>query len=204
MIALIIETLTDLVNSFGYLGIFIATSLEYGCFPVSSEVLLPFIGYSVYKGEMSLLGAVIVSTAGGIVGSLFCYCFGRFGKTFIEKSLCKRFSSIKKGIHNAERVFDKYGKQSVLLARVFPIARTYISIPAGLAGMNVAVFILYTSAGALIWNTVLISAGFYLGEYWGNASMVMADKHIVFYIITAILSIILLKLSKREQIKKKL
>ena len=87
MKVLIIDTLTKMVNSFGYLGIFIATSLEYGCFPVSSEVLLPFIGYFVYGGEMSLLGAVLVSTAGGIIGSLVCYCFGRFGRSFIEKTV---------------------------------------------------------------------------------------------------------------------
>lgn len=198
MIALIIETLTDLVNSFGYLGIFIATSLEYGCFPVSSEVLLPFIGYSVYKGEMSLLGAVIVSTAGGIVGSLFCYCFGRFGKTFIERSLCRKFSSVKKGVENAERIFNKYGRQSVLLARVFPIARTYISIPAGLAGMNAAVFVLYTLLGAFVWNTMLISAGYFLGEYWREASGIIGEKHLAFYLITGILSIVLIKLSKKK------
>ena len=75
-----------MVNSFGYLGIFISTSLEYGCFPVSSEVLLPFIGFFVFGGEMSLFGAILVSTAGGIAGSLVCYCFGRFGRRFIEKN----------------------------------------------------------------------------------------------------------------------
>ena len=71
-----IDALTGMVNSFGYLGIFISTSLEYGCFPVSSEVLLPFIGFFVFGGEMSLFGAILVSTAGGIAGSLVCYCFG--------------------------------------------------------------------------------------------------------------------------------
>ena len=83
-----IDTLKGMVDSFGYIGIFIATSLEYGCFPVSSEVLLPFIGFFVFGGEMSLFGAILVSTAGGIAGSLVCYCFGRFGRRFIEKTLC--------------------------------------------------------------------------------------------------------------------
>ena len=196
---MIIDMLTEMVNSFGYLGIFIATSLEYGCFPVSSEVLLPFIGYFVYGGRLSLFGAIVVSTAGGIIGSLVCYCVGRFGKNFIEKRLCRRFDSVKKGLENAERVFNKYGKQSVLIARVFPIARTYISIPAGLAGMNILIFVIYTSIGAFVWNTMLISAGYFLGEYWRNAGSVIGEKHILFYIIAAILSILFISLSRKKK-----
>lgn len=187
-----------MVNSFGYLGIFIATSLEYGCFPVSSEVLLPFIGYFVYGGKLSLFGAILVSTAGGIVGSLVCYCFGRFGKNFIEHRLCRKYMSLKKGVENAERVFNKYGRQSVLIARVFPIARTYISIPAGLAGMSVTLFIFYTTLGAFLWNTMLISAGYFLGEYWRSAGSVIVENHVLFYIITAVLSIILITVSRKK------
>lgn len=196
--ALILDTITDMVSTFGYLGIFIATSLEYGCFPISSEVLLPFIGYFVFKGNMNLMLAVTASTVGGIFGSFFCYCLGRFGKNFIEKHLCNKFPVIKKGIDRADRVFNKYGRQSVLIARVFPIARTYISIPAGLAGMNVAVFVLYTSIGAFIWNVFLISIGYFLGEYWQNAGTFISENHILFYIVTALLSIILIKLSNRK------
>lgn len=189
-----IEALTEMVDTFGYLGIFIATSLEYGCFPVSSEVLLPFIGYFVCRGKMGLLGAILVSTAGGIVGSLFCYCFGRFGRSFIEKTLCVRYSSLKKGLDRAKQVFDKYGSQSVLIARVFPIARTYISIPAGLIGMNLTVFILYTAIGSFLWNTMLISAGYFLGEYWDRAAGYITGD-VLFYVLAALISLVLIKLS---------
>ncbi|MCD8036924.1 MAG: DedA family protein [Clostridiales bacterium] len=195
---LIIDTLTEMVNAFGYWGIFIATSLEYGCFPVSSEVLLPFIGYFVYRGRLSLPGAIVVSTIGGIAGSLACYSFGRFGKTFIEKTLCRRFVSIEKGINSAERVFLKYRRLSVLIARVFPIARTYISIPAGLAGMNAGVFILYTAIGAFVWNTMLISAGYFLGEYWKGAGDAIGNSHLLFYILLGTISVVLLAISKKK------
>ena len=180
-----------MVNSFGYLGIFISTSLEYGCFPVSSEVLLPFIGFFVFGGEMSLFGAILVSTAGGIAGSLVCYCFGRFGRRFIEKTLCSKYSSLKKGLEKAGRVFDKYGSKSVLIARVFPIARTYISIPAGLMGMNIYVFVIYTAVGSFVWNTMLISAGYFLGGYGS-----LIKGNILFYVIMVLVSIVLIKLSK--------
>lgn len=186
-----IDALTGMVNSFGYLGIFISTSLEYGCFPVSSEVLLPFIGFFVFGGEMSLFGAILVSTAGGIAGSLVCYCFGRFGRRFIEKNLCSKYSSLKKGLEKAGRVFDKYGSKSVLIARVFPIARTYISIPAGLMGMNIYVFVIYTAVGSFVWNTMLISAGYFLGGY---GSLIRGN--ILFYVIMVLVSIVLIKLSK--------
>ena len=186
-----IDALTGMVNSFGYLGIFISTSLEYGCFPVSSEVLLPFIGFFVFGGEMSLFGAILVSTAGGIAGSLVCYCFGRFGRRFIEKNLCSKYSSLKKGLEKAGRVFDKYGSKSVLIARVFPIARTYISIPAGLMGMNIYVFVIYTAVGSFVWNTMLISAGYFLGGYGS-----LIKGNILFYVIMVLVSIVLIKLSK--------
>ena len=186
-----IDTLKGMVDSFGYIGIFIATSLEYGCFPVSSEVLLPFIGFFVFGGEMSLFGAILVSTAGGIAGSLVCYCFGRFGRRFIEKTLCSIYSSLKKGLEKAGRVFDKYGSKSVLIARVFPIARTYISIPAGLMGMNIYVFVIYTAVGSFVWNTMLISAGYFLGGYGS-----LIKGNILFYVIMVLVSIVLIKLSK--------
>ena len=186
-----IDTLKGMVDSFGYIGIFIATSLEYGCFPVSSEVLLPFIGFFVFGGEMSLFGAILVSTAGGIAGSLVCYCFGRFGRRFIEKNLCSKYSSLKKGLEKAGRVFDKYGSKSVLIARVFPIARTYISIPAGLMGMNIYVFVIYTAVGSFAWNTMLISAGYFLGGYGS-----LIKGNILFYVIMVLVSIVLIKLSK--------
>ncbi len=186
-----IDTLKGMVDSFGYIGVFIATSLEYGCFPVSSEVLLPFIGFFVYGGRMSLFGAILVSTAGGIAGSLVCYCFGRFGRRFIEKTLCSKYSSLKKGLEKAGRVFDKYGSKSVLIARVFPIARTYISIPAGLMGMNIYVFVIYTAVGSFVWNTMLISAGYFLGGYGS-----LIKGNILFYVIMVLVSIVLIKLSK--------
>ena len=186
-----IDTLKGMVDSFGYIGIFIATSLEYGCFPVSSEVLLPFIGFFVFGGEMSLFGARLVSAAGGIAGSLVCYCFGRFGRRFIEKTLCSKYSSLKKGLEKAGRVFDKYGSKSVLIARVFPIARTYISIPAGLMGMNIYVFVIYTAVGSFVWNTMLISAGYFLGGYGS-----LIKGNILFYVIMVLVSIVLIKLSK--------
>ena len=88
-------------------------------------------------------------------------------------------------------MFDKYGSKSVLIARVFPIARTYISIPAGLMGMNIYVFVIYTAVGSFVWNTMLISAGYFLGGYGS-----LIKGNILFYVIMVLVSIVLIKLSK--------
>ena len=80
-----INYFSGIINSLGYIGIFLAAALEYACFPISSEILLPFIGYSVYLGKLSLFKAIISSTIGGGVGCSFCYFLGRFGRGIIEK-----------------------------------------------------------------------------------------------------------------------
>ena len=86
-----------------------------------------------------------------------------------------------------------------MIARVFPIARTYISIPAGLIGMNLTVFIVYTAIGSFVWNTMLISAGYFLGEYWKKAGEYITEGHLLFYILLALTSVILIKISNKKK-----
>ena len=172
----VFEILVEIINVLGYFGIFAATCLEYACFPVSSELLLPFIGYSVARGELNLFLAVLASTLGGVIGCLFCYFAGRFGEKFLENTVCKKCPSLKIGMDKAKNYFLSYGKHSVFIGRVFPIVRTYISIPAGMAKMNLVQFIFYTASGALIWNTILISAGYFLGEHWNSAAAFMKEN----------------------------
>lgn len=166
----ILEILVVIVQRLGYWGIFASTGLEYACFPVSSEILLPFIGYTVSKGEMHLIGTIFISTIGGVLGCIFCYAVGLFGCNFIEKTLCRRCKGIALGIQRSKAYFQRYGRQSVFWGRVFPIVRTYISFPAGMAKMAFLPFVGYSAAGALLWNTVLITIGYLLGENWNLVS----------------------------------
>lgn len=160
-----IEAIKQLVIELGAGGIFVATALEYGCFPVSSEILLPFIGYVIALNGYSIVYAIIVATLGGMVGTLSCYFVGRVGGRMVER-LANRFESIALGVGKAQNVFEKYGKESVFFARLFPIARTYISFPAGVAKMPLLPYVIYTVAGVLLWNSILISAGYLLGAHW--------------------------------------
>ena len=188
MTAKIFQVLMELVEHLGYGGIWAATALEYACFPISSELLLPFIGYTVAMGGMGLFPTILTSTAGGVCGSLLCYAIGRFGKRIIKKIGVLKFSGLREGVRIAGAKFDKYGKQSVFIARMFPIARTYISIPAGMRGMDLREFCAYTAAGAFLWNTMLISAGYFLGEHWDSVKAVMGKYNFFIYIGLGILA----------------
>ncbi|MGL4790238.1 MAG: DedA family protein, partial [Anaerotignaceae bacterium] len=97
-----IHYLSGLIKNWGYIGILTTVGMEYACFPISSEILLPFIGYSVYLGELSLPLAIIFSTVGGIFGSSFCYGVGRFGRNILKKISKNRFLAMKEGIKRAE------------------------------------------------------------------------------------------------------
>ncbi len=160
----LLNAIKDLVLHFGYIGIFCGVMLEYACFPISSEVLLPFIGFASAAGELPLIIVILCATAGGVAGSSFCYLLGRIGGNFIRK-LCSRLKTLDLGCQKAENLFLTYGKSSVFFARLFPIARTYISFPAGMMKLPYHIFLFYTTAGAFLWNTVLLSIGFFLGEY---------------------------------------
>lgn len=160
------EYTMNLISDIGYIGVFTATLLEYACFPLPSEIILPFIGYLASIESITLPGAIFISSLSGILGSLFCYYIGYFGGKPALDFIISKYKGAGKPINSAKKWFDKYDKASVLLARLLPLARTYISIPAGIARMNVFVFILYSSIGIVIWNTLLISLGYYLGSNW--------------------------------------
>ncbi len=164
----ILDILLALIKKFGYGGVFIATGLEYACFPISSELLLPFIGFAAARNGNPLLPTVIVSTLGGCAGSLICYFIGRFGakglsKAFNSQGFKTRFKGLRAGLKAAKDKFVKHGAASVFFARMLPIARTYISIPAGMSKMKISRFLLYTAGGAFLWNLCLITIGFLLG-----------------------------------------
>lgn len=184
----IFNILMIIIQKLGYLGIFASTALEYACFPISSELLLPFIGFTVSKGEMNLVYTILASTLGGVAGCSFCYCIGRFGGDFIDRTLCRKFKGIRLGIQHARGYFNRYGKQSVLIARIFPIVRTYISIPAGMAKMDYGGFVLYSALGALVWNTVLISVGYFLGDHWNETAFFMGQHKGILFIMVIVIS----------------
>ncbi|NYB27969.1 MAG: DedA family protein [Methanobacteriaceae archaeon] len=191
----IIETVTNfaiyLIEDLGYWGVFIGMTLESACIPLPSEVIMPLSGFVVYRGEMSLLGITIVGAVGNLIGSWIAYFVGlKGGRPFLEKYGKYVLISPKK-LDMAHEWFDKYGHEAVLISRVLPIIRTFISLPAGIAEMDLKKFSIYTFLGSLPWCFVLAYIGFMLGPKWNIIEEYFHYMDIVVVIALVILAIYL-------------
>ncbi|MFA6789550.1 MAG: DedA family protein [Arcobacteraceae bacterium] len=160
----IIDFIVQTVGSLGYIGIFLMMFLESSFFPFPSEVVMIPAGYLAYKGEMNLFLAIFAGIAGSLAGALFNYYLAlRFGRKFISKY--GKYVLIKEEtMQKMEDFFAKHGHISTFSGRLIPAVRQYISLPAGLAKMNLLKFSIYTSLGAGIWVLILALLGYFIGH----------------------------------------
>jgi membrane protein DedA with SNARE-associated domain len=168
----ILETLSNFVISvieqFGYAGVFVAMGLESACIPLPSEVIMPFAGFVVWKGELTLIGVALVGTAGCLAGSLVAYSVGAYGGLPLLERYGKYVLIRKSEVDRAHTWFERFGEIAVFVSRVLPIVRTFISLPAGVARMDVKKFSLYTVLGSLPWCFGLAYVGVLLGPHWSD------------------------------------
>jgi len=150
------------LEQYGLLGVFIVLSLEYACFPMPSEVLLPAAGLVLAAARIPLALGIAISVAAGLTGSAFCYAIGAYGGRPLINRLLKRFPRAQNGLARTEEWQKKTGGLSVMIARVIPIFRTWISFVSGFTRQPFRVFALYSSIGIVIWNTLLMGSGYYL------------------------------------------
>jgi len=192
-ITILAEKLIHLIDSLGYIGVFVVTSLEYACFPaMPSEVILTFIGVTTAQGKMSFIGALLWSVMGGMTGSLICYAIGYYGDMILIERIEKKFPKTKSSVETVNKWFAKYGKAAVLLSRLIPLTRTFISFVAGATKLNLITFIAYSLAGIITWNTVLISLGYFVGDNLSYIqSMITQFSLIVGVVLIVIVSIVL-------------
>jgi membrane protein DedA with SNARE-associated domain len=157
-----------LINSLGYWGVFIGMTLESACIPLPSEIIMPFSGFVVWQGttNMTLWGITLIGALGNLVGSLIAYFVGlKGGRPLLEK-YGKYILITHSKLELADQWFDRYGYEAVLISRVLPIVRTFISLPAGISHMDLKKFVIYTFAGSLPWCFVLGYIGVQLGPRW--------------------------------------
>src|SRR6476620_5868550 len=170
MIAKIISILSGLIiatiSTLGYGGIVLLMAIESACIPLPSEIIMPFSGYLVSRGEMNLWLVGIAGAVGCVVGSIVAYYIGMYGgRPFIEKY--GRYILLSRhDLDLADRWFAKHGEAIVFVSRLLPAVRTFIAFPAGVARMNMTRFIVYTFAGSLPWCLGLAYVGQKLGEQW--------------------------------------
>jgi membrane protein DedA with SNARE-associated domain len=172
MIARIIEILSGFIvatiMALGYWGVALLMAIESACIPLPSEIIMPFSGYLVSQGQMSLWGVGVAGAVGCVLGSLVAYWVGMYGgRPLIEKY--GRYVLIsRRDLDMADRWFGRYGEAIIFTSRLLPAIRTFIAFPAGVARMNLKRFILYTFAGSLPWCLGLAYVGQKLGEKWNK------------------------------------
>ena len=159
------------VNNASYLFVFIFMVIESSFIPFPSEVVVPPAAYlAMQRGDMNIFAVVAVATAGALVGALINYVLS----LLIGRPIVYAFANSRLGhaclidqakVEKAEKYFDKHGAASTFIGRLIPAVRQLISIPAGIARMNIWVFCLYTALGALVWNAILAGLGWWLSMH---------------------------------------
>ncbi|OXS60538.1 alkaline phosphatase [Cohnella sp. CIP 111063] len=164
------EIILEILNDYGYVGIFFLIMIENLFPPIPSEVILTFGGFVTTHSNLSLIGVILSATLGSVVGAIILYSLGRvMNANRIEAFVTKweRYLRISpKDIQRAAAWFSKNEKWTVFYCRFIPLIRSLISLPAGMTRMNFTPFLLLTTLGSLIWNAALILVGAYVGESW--------------------------------------
>ncbi|MEV7171221.1 DedA family protein [Streptomyces sp. NPDC093224] len=158
---------TDLVDTMGGPGAGLAIALENLFPPLPSEVILPMTGFAAGQGVLSLASALFWTTLGSVAGALALYWLGAlFGRERMH-AIWARLPLVKASdLVRTEEWFVKHGTKAVFLGRMVPIFRSLVSVPAGVERMPLPVFLMLTTLGSLIWNGVLVMAGYWLGDRW--------------------------------------
>ncbi|HEY2390978.1 MAG TPA: DedA family protein [Candidatus Angelobacter sp.] len=154
------------ISKTGYLGVLFLMGVESACIPLPSEIIMPFAGYLVYKGQFNIFLAATAGAMGCNIGSVIAYELGHYG----GRPLVERYGSyIFLGRHElemADRFFQRFGVVAVLIGRLLPVIRTFIALPAGIAKMPRLRFHIFTFIGSWPWCFTLAWVGMKLGERW--------------------------------------
>jgi membrane protein DedA with SNARE-associated domain len=166
IIAALSAVIISVISAGGYLGVVALMAIESACIPLPSEVIMPFSGYLVYAGRFSLFWVATAGAIGCNVGSVIAYEIGFYG----GRPLVERYGSYvllsRRELDWADHFFARWGSAAVFIARLLPVVRTFIALPAGVAHMPRLRFHLYTFAGSWPWCFMLAYVGMKLGEKW--------------------------------------
>jgi membrane protein DedA with SNARE-associated domain len=185
----IANTIVSYISDLGYMGIFLLMFLESTFFPFPSEIVMIPAGYLAYKQEMNLYIVVAVGILGSVAGALFNYYLAiHFGRKFLLR-YGKYFFIKEETLDKLETFFNEHGELSTFNGRLVPGIRQLISLPAGLARMNVVRFSLYTALGAGIWVIVLVALGYLLGS-----QEELISEYLHFATLIALLCVLLITL----------
>ena len=181
----------ELMGEYGNLAVFLLILVENLFPPIPSEVILTFGGVMTVCTDMTPVGVILFSTAGSLAGAVILYSVGRFlPDEVFRKLLCGQIGHLLhfrlEDVDLAKGWFRERGRSAVFLCRLIPIVRSLISIPAGIARMPFVPFLVFTAAGSLLWNTVLVYAGRIAGDSWEKVSAAFGVYSDLFLMIAGI------------------
>lgn len=192
------QFLTDTIFDMGYLGIFFLMLIESSFIPFPSEIVLVPAGYLASKGDMNVFLILLSSLLGSIGGALINY----FGALYVGRKFLLRYGKYilisEETLNKMETFFQKHGAISTFTGRLVPGIRQLISIPAGLSKMNLKIFVIYTSLGALIWSIILVALGFIIGENKELINQYLSQIVTITVAVVAIITIAYIMNHKRK------
>ena len=193
------ETIINILNNFGYLGVFSLIMVENLFPPIPSELILLFGGFMTTYTKLTIFGMIIFSTLASLFGAIILYYIGRiFNKERLKKIISGKVGKVlrlkESDIDSSNKWFDTKGQKTVFFCRFIPLIRSLISIPAGMNEMPMLRFISYTLLGSLIWNSTLIIIGSIVGENWISILNVLDiySKYIVILLGIALIVIVIM------------
>lgn len=200
--------ITQFMEQFGYFAIVLLMAGENVFPPIPSEIILLFGGFlTTTSGSVTVVGVIIAATIGAVIGAIILYGIGLLLDVERLEKIVDRWGHIlrikKEDIHKADAWFDKYGVWTIFLCRFVPVIRSLISIPAGMSNMNFPLFLIFTTLGTLIWNTVLVLLGFWLGESWTTVETYLGYYQDVVIVVLAIIIVLFVIWFIRRNKKKK-
>ncbi|MEK8070812.1 DedA family protein [Rhodococcoides navarretei] len=193
----------SLMEAIGGPGAGIAVAAENFFPPLPSEIILPLAGFTASQGGMTLLSAVFWATAGSVIGALALYWLGiKLGRDRMYAIVEKMPFVGTEDLTKAEDWFTRHGRSAVFFGRMIPMVRSGISIPAGVARMPILQFTLYTTLGSLIWNSIFVLAGYFLGENWHYVeNYASVFQYVVIGIVVALIAWFVVKKTKSRRVE---
>ncbi|MGH8292120.1 MAG: DedA family protein [Gammaproteobacteria bacterium] len=166
LVGLVAGFIVATISTLGYGGVVLLMAIESACIPLPSEIIMPFAGYLVFRGELHLWLVACAGGAGCVLGSLVAYWIGAWGGRPLVEKYGRYILVSHHDLDVADRWFQRHGDIIVFVGRLLPLVRTFIAFPAGVAHMPLVKFIVYTFTGSFIWCWALAWIGLRLGEHW--------------------------------------
>lgn len=189
------ELLIPLFHKYGLLGLCLMIMLEYACFPISSEIVLPFCGAFAKSFDISFFLLIPASVLSGLFGTSFCYLIGRLGGTNILAFIKRKFPKTRKGIEASEEKMERYGALAVCFGRMIPLCRTYIAFIAGSVKQPFYEYFSYSALGITLWNSILIGLGYLFQSNWNQVQRYY-EEYKLLLVFTAVVVILVFWMRK--------